>query len=445
MSSTPEPELFGFQVFLLHIPDERLRMLDKHERVSDFGRPIPFSQPVAEFDHSRWKPIIVFILDRDCRIIRGAIAHRGYRAGTELSQLEISNVQSIPPTPISQYARLLPSRFQKRVYLTTQSGGLLPPYASFELLELLFSIAEIESLLRLASLKSQNPIDALDPKEQMRLQQERDAGFTAMLIAGIDRDFFVQQAEGSLHGNWFLARVVDARLREDPMIANDAQLFPGFRMINKHVTGAIRLQQENTVLTILHAHRQPLEALTGSDLIYFNETFNSFVMVQYKAMEPTREGHIFRLPDKNLNREIGNMMKVQARLQSTGGDPQAANCFRLHDQPFFLKFCPRIVQQPIEPDLVPGMYFPLRFWQGLQRGEILYRNNKSKALVFNKSSPFTNAGRYLNNSEFATLVRNSWVGTTSLQSKLLLRLVEMTISEGKSVTLAVAQTEGKNP
>jgi len=36
---------------------------------------------------------------------------------------------------------------------------------------------------------------------------------------------------------------------------------------------------------IILANRMRLEEQTGADLIYFNATFRSFVMVQYKAME----------------------------------------------------------------------------------------------------------------------------------------------------------------
>jgi len=42
------------------------------------------------------------------------------------------------------------------------------------------------------------------------------------------------------------------------------------------------------------ANKLPLEEQTGADLIYYNETFSSFVMVQYKAMNPGTEGQEFR-------------------------------------------------------------------------------------------------------------------------------------------------------
>lgn len=42
------------------------------------------------------------------------------------------------------------------------------------------------------------------------------------------------------------------------------------------------------------ANRLPLEQRTGADLIYFNEAYRCFVMVQYKAMEKGNDGPEFR-------------------------------------------------------------------------------------------------------------------------------------------------------
>jgi hypothetical protein len=230
--------------------------------------------------------------------------------------------------------------------------------------------------------------------------------------------------------------VTDPRLREDPMIVNDLHAFPGFSSFESHVSGAVRFHQDQVLLTILLINRQPLEELTGTDLIYCNETFRSFVMVQYKAMEKDGDDHVFRLPNYYLEKEIGRMKEFQTVLGLPSGVAPSAHGYRLNTGPFFLKFCPRHVPQLASPDLVPGMYFPLEHWDLLKVEDSLLGPKDGKALRFHKTSPFSNAGRYFNNTEFSNLVSKAWVGTTFDQSDILERIIQHTLESGRSVTLA---------
>jgi hypothetical protein len=59
------------------------------------------------------------------------------------------------------------------------------------------------------------------------------------------------------------------------------------------------------------ANRLPLEEQTGADLIYYNETFRSFILVQYKAMEEGSHGPEFRWQlNDHLADEINRMNKL---------------------------------------------------------------------------------------------------------------------------------------
>jgi len=50
-----------------------------------------------------------------------------------------------------------------------------------------------------------------------------------------------------------------------------------------------------------------LEEVLGVDLIYFNEHYPSFVMVQYKAMDGENDEEHFRLPNKQLDIEVARI------------------------------------------------------------------------------------------------------------------------------------------
>ena len=73
------------------------------------------------------------------------------------------------------------------------------------------------------------------------------------------------------------------------MLHADLTSLPGFAAIQDAPHIAARTFQSKTDpsvrVTVVMANRLALEEQTGADLIYFNETYRSFVMVQYKALE----------------------------------------------------------------------------------------------------------------------------------------------------------------
>lgn len=432
--------LSDLQVLFARIPASRLKLLDSCSEVGEeeYETPTTFAEPVPAFDHSKNKMLVVLIVNDAGQMTRAAVGRRGYSGGTGLSQIQLSHARKTPVVSAAGFAKEVEPRFSARVRDAAQSMGLLPPGASRALLNhLLQRTPEIRGVIEAAHASTQNPILALPAQQQIRLQQESDAALTAMLIAGIDRDAFLDtQPDSSPGKQWFLEMVTEPRLREDPMIINDLRAFPGFSAFESHISGAVRFQQERVVLTVLLVNRQPLEKLTGTDLIYYNETFRSFVMVQYKAIEKEGDDHVFRLPNTNLGKEIRRMMEVQAHLDALSVVASSPHGYRLNRGPFFMKFCPRHVPQLAGPDLVPGMYFTLEHWGLLEADDSLLGPKDGRVLKFQKTAPFSNAGRYLNNTEFSHLVSKAWVGTTIDQSAVLEQIIQQTLQSGRSVTLA---------
>src|SRR5690606_37040234 len=191
-------------------------------------------------------------------------------------------------------------------------------------------------------------------------------------IAGLSRDPAQEWAPSDETPVSFLEGLSSVRLREDPMAVNDLQNLPGFEVAKTYPYGAAVLESGETSerLTIILANRLPLEEQTGTDLIYFNETYQSFVMVQYKAMEREDRRNrpveaVYRLPDAQLKEEIDRMDAVLGALKACAPNTAIAG-FRLAENPFFLKLCPRLVFNPDDVGLVPGMYLPLDYWKLLE-------------------------------------------------------------------------------
>ena len=157
-------------------------------------------------------------------------------------------------------------------------------------------------------------------------------------------------------------------------------------------------------------------------------------MVQYKAMEHKAAGAGFRVPDKQLAKEIGRMEEVLNKIRKCAPD-DSMKSFRLHDNPFFLKLCPRIVFAPNDIGLVPGMYLPLDYWKLLESAADITGPRQGQRVTYQ------NVGRYFDNSEFVSLVAKAWVGTTVTQSAVLATAIRATLEAGKAVALAVKKTD----
>ena len=79
-------------------------------------------------------------------------------------------------------------------------------------------------------------------------------------------------------------------------------------------------------------------------------------------MEEEASGAGFRLPNKQLTEEIVRMETVLKEIRACDPD-DGLKGFRFSENPFFLKLCPRILFNPDDIGLVPGMYIPLDYWK----------------------------------------------------------------------------------
>jgi len=164
-------------------------------------------------------------------------------------------------------------------------------------------------------------------------------------------------------------------------------------------------QDPSIRLTVIMANRLPFEQQTGADLIYFNETYRNFVMVQYKAMEKRERKTEFRWQaQEQFSDEVGRMETLLEKLRKVPGG-QDPDGYRFAYNPFFLKFCPRVLFNPDDRGLFKGIYVPLDLWKRANAASRFKGKRGGNVLTYE------NAGRRINNSAFVTLVAGSWVGT----------------------------------
>jgi len=202
------------------------------------------------------------------------------------------------------------------------------------------------------------------PLKLLSLLSWKEAVLTALALAKTPRDPEQAQEWREVVQGWtppvtghtsFLDGLPKARLREDQMIIQDYANVPGFELLDTTPYSAATFASDTVRLTVILTNKLPLEEQLGTDLIYYNETFQCFVMVQYKAMEGDNDGEVFRLPDEQLDKEIARMDSALVALRACTVR-KSCDGFRLNQNPFYLKLCRRIVFNPDDVSQVDGMY-----------------------------------------------------------------------------------------
>jgi hypothetical protein len=397
-------------------------------------------EPVASFPLSARAPLIVFAAFDLGAITHVADGRKGIASGTKMVRLNLSSIQELA-VPIS-HDRLLaevPPRIRPVLSRRLREGGLLAPASFRAVIEAVASLApDVAERLARFSAGRADAVARLTDRAREALAQQKESVGLALKISGLDtRQLLAWSPPLDGEPTSFLDGLPEARVREDAMVAHDLGQVPGFEAIKAYSFAARMFEAKGTRLTVILANKLPLEQQFGTDLIYYNETYRSFVMVQYKAMERAGSGKAeFRLPSPQLDAEIARMDATLAAISALSDD-ESRDSFRLHGNPFFLKLCARHVFNPDDGGLFPGMYLPLDYWRRLVLHEATEGTRGGRLVTFE------NVGRKLSESEFIPLVAGAWVGTGISQSTVLERVVREVIENGKAITLAVQSRTGK--
>jgi hypothetical protein len=437
--------MIAASAYILAVPENRRELI--LERAGE-GRAYYTSQysvaePVPTFEHSRRAPLVVFACFENGKVTHIADGRKGASAGTGLVRLNMNDLQALArPIAFDELEGGVSVKIRSHLRRVLTNGGLLPPKTLGALVDCIVGLdGSIAARLSRFSERRHEALARLNAGEKNNLALQKEALGIALEISGLSRDALLawQGCDGSQQS--FLAGLPGAQVREDAMLLADFSTVPGYEAISEatHYGSKVFESLSNPAvrLTVIMANRFPLEQQTGADLIYFNEAYQSFVMVQYKAMEKGDHGPEFRWQaGDQFVQEIERMDSLIAELKKipSGGNPDG---YRFSDNPFFLKFCPRVVFNPDDKGLFKGIYLPLDLWK---RAEVAGRLKGTKG---GNLLTFDNVGRRINNTEFVSLVANSWVGTSIEQSAILGPLIREVLASGKTVTFAVKHIQKK--
>ena len=425
--------------YVLNVAEDRRELLlDEVEHGDSSYRSSPYiAQPVPSFAHSRRAPLVVFASFEDEKITHIADGKRGLSAGTGLARLDMQEMSPLAqPIGYRELVEGVPKRVHAHLKRVLANGGLLPPKTLSAFVDRIVDLdPSISGRLARFSERRREELARLGPRAKENLAFQKETLGISLEISGIAKDELLEWQPAVDSQQSFLDGLPRAKVREDTMLQADFSTFPGFETIDEtthYGSRVFKKEQDPSVrLTVIMANRLPLEQQTGTDLIYFNEAYKSFVMVQYKAMKQGDDQAEFRWQaGDQFVQEIGRMdaLLFELRKIPSGSDPDG---FRFSENPFFLKFCPRVVFNPDDKGLFKGIYLPLDLWKRADEAGRLKGPRGANVLTFH------NVGRRINNSEFVNLVSGSWVGTSIEQSAILDLLIRQILSSGKTVTFAI--------
>ena len=312
-------------------------------------------------------------------------------------------------------------------------GGLLPPKTDDAFLDYM-----VEADDRVAEHLAIRGMDAdsvrgFHPRVRRNLALQKDALNVALRIGGIGLEPLVEWQSASVDRGtrFFLEGIPGARSWENDVLLNDYSTLPGFDLISKSHPAVAHFRGSGTTMTVIMADQRPLEQQTGVDLIYYNETYRSFAMVQYKAMETATSGAGFRWQSGDpFMKQVERMQALWEYIRNEVAENNPVD-FRFSCNPFFLKFFTRQPFITTSQEMFPGLYLPLDLWERLRVSEQLKGPNGGNLLTH------ANVGRWLSNSDFIRLVSRSWVGTSFGQSATLEQLIRQVWETGQTKVLAI--------
>ncbi|CAB3785886.1 hypothetical protein LMG28614_02229 [Paraburkholderia ultramafica] len=268
----------------------------------------------------------------------------------------------------------------------------------------------------------------------MNWAYQRDAVVTSLEIAGIPKNHLhiaPQVTDDSVEG---VRSIFDSEEQmttiEDLAILQDLDAGgEGWEYIKRQRYPAKLFVYNETKLTVILANKMPIEHQLGVDLIYVNETLKAAVFVQYKMFRGV-DGEDGYRPEKNLAREIDRMDALAASLATAGHD-ESCDGYRFGSDPFFMKFCKKLLTHQ-DSGHVPGMYVPLSFWKRLIKSPAAKGRNRGTVVY-----PETFQRRYFTPTHFIDMVGRGWIGTTCMQTDLIVPYLKAAIEGKKTVVLAV--------
>jgi len=429
--------------------DENRRNSLLKERVE--GGYESFTDALSIYDWQIGKLSIALLSFSESTIDYICLAKRGKQIVTSKNRIEFYGTISLSEISIKKIETKLSDKLQKYFIKASQGvGAAIPPATWHALIKILKeerpSVAkEIDRLLSLVQYSGFR----LTGESTEVLVQEREAlGISLDIFSGGSQlrekvlsqwaplpDELTNVSEQNLTAvltpkasgkSSFLKGIPQQFLQEESAIQHDLYNWPG--MSPQHEAGISVFEQGDRRLEVHYANRNRLELTLGVDLIYYNEIFELFVLIQYKIMKLDGESFLYR-PNPYLKKELNRMDRIYSSLNRPDKISSHQE-YRLNDDGFLFKFVPNTGLKAASGELIKGMYITREYLH------FLLGPNGPKGPNGGAQITFEGAPRYITNSQFAANVHGGWLGTKGTQSKRIWQIIRRFYEGQNAVMLA---------
>ena len=398
---------------------------------------------VLPFNQNRSSPLVVLISTELGVFTHVAEGKKSIRTTTNRFRLSMKNFKKLDNNiNFEEILSKVKPRLKRYAEQKFSDGGLVAHATSVDIAEIIKELVpSLSGRLNALSRRRLEFLRSMSHRERENLAAQKECLSTALDLAGIDREaLFGWDIREDGKPRSVLEGLSGRKVGEDVLLASDWADVPGFQEIIRDCHASSRVfisdRYPKSQLTVIMANRTDLEKQTGADLIYCNDTCRNFVMVQYKAMERNHATSKDEFRWQNGDHFTQQISVMDGVLQSLRMVPQRAHPdnFRFSDNPFFLKFFPRVPFDPDKKEISQGMYLPLDYWKCADQNNQFIGSGGGKVLTYK------NVGRYITNTDFKTFISSCWVGTSVDQSSYLAAIIREVIKSGKTLTLATQET-----
>ncbi|MCG3175187.1 MAG: hypothetical protein MOGMAGMI_00109 [Candidatus Omnitrophica bacterium] len=400
-----------------------------------------FTDTFSDKDWGFRKRDVVGIVYPDNIIRFWALAEKGGKVATAKVRIKFTHIKATEIS-IDDLGISLPNKLRSHYVRASRGAGGRIPVATWQALKK--ALREIDhdsyqAILELERLRD-SAGQIISSRGLETLVQQRDA-------VGVALDIFdpTQRCRKDVVSNWtmppgdmgrsFLDGLGKVRCIEDNLISSDANAF-GRSDSTRNMVGGVIIAVGGRKLETFNVNRTAIEQSLGVDLIYWNEAFQSWVLVQYKIAEDDTEtrGKHYR-PDAGFREQLSRMREFRAKHPDLW-TPSAGNLnYRLCGDGFFFKFCTRMQLVVMSERLTPGFYVP-RLLVESYLTEQSSLGSKGGELI-----KFTSESRWISNSLFTQLVADSWIGTRGATTQVISEIIRRSLAAGRSVVMCRARPE----
>lgn len=278
-----------------------------------------------------------------------------------------------------------------------------------------------------------------DGTRLLRLMEQRDAIGLALDMASLDRQSIMREAnyEKADSALSALDLLEHEPLQEQDVIRQDQKTFE--TLLTSEMRSARFKGTSGREVRIYVYDKKPLETVLGIDLLIYQESYKSFLLLQYKNMEQVsaKRGRTWSyLVDDQIENQIDAMTAGLSAMQKQASAPQGMNDWRLNSGPFYFKFCETTRPNSRDDALVKGITL------GLDHLKHFLTLPEANGQHGGLRVGYDNCPRYLNNTQFVDLAREGWIGGDQKAYQLVTEVLAAGKTGGKSAMFAVIEGTG---